>query len=190
MFVFATILLLFSEVAVHGTESGFMRFYNEYINFSGFELWKFLNLAIFVAIFVYIAKKPLGAAFKAKREVIRAELIRAEEARKAALAQLTAAEAKLAQLDTEKQNILSRAKAEAETDAKRITESTELEAERLRKQGEADLARIETLRRLELRRFSAEESIRIAEAKLRSQIDAGIDSRLVTANIQELGGLN
>ena len=190
MLAFVSFFLLFSEAVVHGTESGFARFYNEYINITGFELWKFLNLGLFVAIMVYLLKKPLGAAFKAKREVIRAELIKAEEEKRAAVAKLTAAEAKIAQLETEKQNILTRAKAEAEADAKRIADAAELEAERLRRQTEQDLARIETLKRLELRRYSAEESVRIAEAKLRSQIDAGIDARLVTANIQEIGGLN
>ncbi len=44
---------------------------------------------------IYLLKKPLTNAFKAKRETIRAELIKAEEERQAALAQLTATEAKL-----------------------------------------------------------------------------------------------
>lgn len=190
MFAFVSILFIFFEGAAHGPESGFTRFYNEYINISGFELWKFLNLGLFVAIMAYILKKPLGTAFKAERETIRAELIKAEEEKQAALARLTTAEGKVAQLETEKQNILARAKAEAEADAKRVAEAAEHEAIRLRQQAESDLARIETQKRLELRRFSAEESIRLAEAKLRSRIDAGIDARLVKANIREIGGLN
>jgi len=41
-----------------------------------------------------------------------------------------------------------------------------------------------------LRRFSAESSIRLAENKLRSQIGAADDARLIRAGIQEIGGLN
>lgn len=190
MFAFLTILLMFSEGVAHGSPSGFTRFYNDYINITGFELWKFLNLGLFVAIMVYVLKKPLGTAFKAKREAIRAELIKAEEEKQAALAKLTAAEAKLAQLETDKENILARAKAEAAADAHRVTEAAEHESARLRQQAESDLTRIEMQKRLELRRFSAEESIRLAESKLRSQIDAVIDARLVKANIHEIGGLN
>ena len=63
---------------------------------------------------VYLLKKPLSEAFKAKRETIRAELIKAEEQRQAALAQMTATEARLAQLDTESANVIERAKHEAE----------------------------------------------------------------------------
>jgi len=41
-----------------------------------------------------------------------------------------------------------------------------------------------------LRRFSAEEIIRLAEEKLRAQIDGDKDARLVKASISEIGGLN
>ena len=171
-------------------EGGFTRFYNEYLNIPGFEAWKFLNLAIFVALMVYLLKKPLSEAFTAKRDAIRAELIKAEEEKQAALASLTAAEARLAQLETEKANILEKAKAEAAAETKRISDDTAAEAKRLRLQAEAELARVQGQTRAELRRFSAEESIRLAEAKLRAAIDGTADARLVKGNIQEIGGLN
>lgn len=169
---------------------GFTKFYNEWFNIPGFEAWKFLNLAIFIALFVYLTKKPLTEAFKAKREQIRAELIKAEAEKQAALAKLTSAEAKLSQLETEKENVLQRAKDEAASEKKRISEHTKAEAERIRQQTEAELARIAKQSRAELRRFSAEESIRLAEEKLRAQIDGAVDARLVKAGIQEIGGLN
>lgn len=190
MFAFVGTLLFLLESSAHGGESGFTRFYNEYFNISGFELWKFLNLILFVAIMAYLLKKPLGDAFNSKRELIRAELIKAEEEKEAALAKLTSVEGKLAQLEIEKQNIIARAMAEADAEGKRIAEATEHESTRLRQQAEADLARIEMQKRVELRRFSAEESIRIAEEKLRKLIDPVIDARLVKVNIQEIGGLN
>src|SRR4051812_23316692 len=83
-------------------------FYNEYLNIPGFEAWKFINLAIFVAILVYLGKKSLSPVFIARREAIRTELIRAEEEKKEALSRLTAAEARLAQLESEKVVILER----------------------------------------------------------------------------------
>lgn len=173
-----------------GGESGFTHFYNQYLNIPGFEAWKFLNLAIFIALMIYVAKKPLTAAFKAKRDQIRAELIKAEEEKQAALAKLTSTEAKLAQLEAEKEEILKKAKDEAEYEAKRLADQTNIESERLRQQSESELSRLLGQSRAELRRFSAEESIRLAEEKLRSQIDGDMDARLVKASIQEIGGLN
>ncbi len=176
--------------AAKGPEGGFTHFYNEYLNIPGFEVWKFINLILFVGIFVYLVKKPLTEAFKAKRESIRAELIKAEEEKQAALAKLTLVEGKLAQLETEKADILTKAKNEAEFEEKRLAEQTAADADRLRQQTAAELARIGNQSRAELRRFSAEESIRLAEAKLRSQINGESDAVLVKANIAEIGGLN
>ena len=67
-----------------GGESGFTHFYNQYFNIPGFEAWKFLNLAIFIALMLHFVKKPLTEAFKAKREQIRSELIKAEKEKQAA----------------------------------------------------------------------------------------------------------
>lgn len=190
MFAFASnIILLFAE-ASHGGESGFMKFYNEWFNIPGFEAWKFLNLAIFVTLLVYVLRKPLGDAFKAKREEIRSELIKAEQEKQAALAQLTTIEGKLAQLDTEKENILQMAKDEAAFEKKRLAEQTKTEVERLRRQTEAELARLGGQSRMELRRLSAEKSIALAEEKLRSKIDAKVDAQLVRGSMSEIGGLN
>jgi F-type H+-transporting ATPase subunit b len=186
---FTTFILLFAETA-HKAEGGFTRFYNEYFNIPGFELWKFLNLGIFIAIMIYLLKKPLGQAFRVKRDAIRAELIRAEEEKQAALAKLTTAESKLAQLETEKETILANAKEEAAAEKKRLADQTKLDAERLSQQAEADLSRLVAQQRVELRRFSAEESIRLAELKLRAVIDDKKDAKLVKASIAEIGGLN
>lgn len=181
---------IFLLAGAAGAESGFTKFYNEYLNIPGFEAWKFLNLFLFVGIMVYLVRKPLSEAFKAKRESIRAELIKAEEEKQAALAKLTTVEGKLAQMETEKANILKKAKEEAEFEKKRLAEQTASDADRLRQQTEAELARISNQSKAELRRFSAEESIRLAEAKLRSQINGESDALLVKANIAEIGGLN
>ena len=179
-------LILLAE----GGESRFAHFYEEYFNIPGFEAWKFLNLAIFISLMVYLLKKPLSEAFKAKRDEIRSGLIKAAEEKKAALDKLTAAEAKLAQLGTEKENILMKAKDEAAAEKKRLGDQTKIEAARLIQQSEAELARVANQTRAELRRFSAEESIRLAEEKLRAQIDVSVDARLVKAGMQEIGGLN
>jgi len=190
MLAFATTFLLLLAETAKKTGGGFTETYDRYFNIPGFELWKFINLVIFVLIAVYFGKKKFGPKYIARRDAIRAELIRAEEAKQAALAKLTSAEGKLAQLETEKVNILARAKEEAAAEKKRLADHTKADVERLRAQAEADLARLAGQQRNELRRFSAEESIRKAEEKLRSAIDGKTDARLVKAGIAEIGGLN
>ena len=184
-------IFIFAE-AGHGASGngGFYSRLEPYLNYPGFEAWKFINLAIFIAIMVYLLRKPLSEAFKARREAIRAELIRAEEERQAALTQLTSTEAKLAALDNESSQILEKARLEADAEKARILTQTEEDVERLRRQSESEIGRLSQQTRAELRRFSAEESIRLAEEKIRQQINAQKDAQLVRANIQSIGGLN
>ena len=185
-FIYKLNLLL----AASGGESGFSHFYNQYFNIPGFELWKFINLGLFIAIITYLVRKPLSDAFKARREQIRSELIRAEQEKQAALEKLAETEARLARLELEKETIIQNAKTEAANEKTRLAEQAKAEIERLQGQRASDLDRLEKQTYVRLRRYSAEESIRLAEEKLRSRVDSAQDARLVKASIQEIGGLN
>ncbi len=190
-FIYNFLLFAAESSASHGGDSnGFAHFWNTYFNYPGFELWRFLNLGIFVAIMVYLLRKPLTNAFKAKRETIRAELIKAEEERQAALAQLTATEAKLSNLNAESAGIIERARQEAEAEKTRIAEQTEFETNKLREQAQQEIDRTSKLTQIKLRRFSAEESIRLAEEKIKKDINADKDANLIKAGVQAIGGLN
>lgn len=187
------ILFLAESGGEHG-ESGFMAWWyknaDPYLNYPGFELWRFINLAIFVAILVYLLKKPLTEAFKAKREEIRSELIKAEEERQAALAKLTSAESKLARLEMDKTEVIENAKLEAAAEKLRLAQEAELDERRMRQQAESEIERKAQQVRSSLRRFSAEESIRLAEEKIKQAMNANKDAELVKANIQAIGGMN
>ncbi len=187
------IILIFAETGGAKGASGwdnFVHFWDTYFNYPGFELWRFLNLAIFVGLMIYLLKKPLSEAFKTKRETIRAELIKAEEERQSALAQQNAVEAKFARLDAETETIRQRAAQEVDAEKTRISAQTEFEINKLREQASGEIESAGKRIKSELRRFSAEESIRLAEAKIKGEINHETDARLVKANIQSIGGLN
>jgi F-type H+-transporting ATPase subunit b len=167
---------------------GFSEVWNKYLNYPGFEAWKFINLAIFVGLMIYLLKKPLSESFKARREEIRAELIKAEEEKRAAMARLTETEAKLARLDDEKEKVLARAREEAKAEEKRIAEETESEVKKLREQAENEINRTAALARHELRKLSAEETIRLAEEMIKAKLGKTSDAQLVKTGIESLGG--
>lgn len=190
MLAFLSNLIFLFAGGGSGAKGGFAEFWETWFNYPGFELWKFVNLFVFVGILIYILKKPLSAAFKAKRESIRAELIKAEEAKKAALSKLTEIEAKLAGADSERTRILKEAKAEIEQEKARLIAQAEAETEKLQAQSTGEIVRIGQVARLQLRRFAVEESIRRAEEKLRTQVTADTDARLIKTGIQAIGGMN
>ena len=194
MFAFIySFIFLFAESGHAASGGGFTEWWHNnaepYLNYPGFEAWKFINLAIFVAVLVYLLKKPLSGAFKAKREQIRAELIRAEAERKAAKALLIETESKLARLEAEKENVLTKAGREAEFEKNRIAEQTESEIIKLREQAENEISRTAQLAKQKLRRQSAEETIRLAEEMIKQGMTPQADARLVRDNIQSIGGL-
>lgn len=197
-FIFSFILILAAGAsggsAAGGGGGGFTDWWranaDPYLNYPGFEAWRFINLAIFLAVLVYLLRKPLTAAFKTRREQIRAELIRAEQERKAAEARLIETEARLARLDAEKTNVLTKAQMEAEAERRRIIEQTEFETAKLREQTENEISRTAQQARRELRRLSAEETIRLAEEMIKQGMTPQADARIVRGGIQTIGGLN
>jgi len=194
MFAFIfSFILLFAENSSPNGESAwgrFLHFWHTYFNYPGFEAWKFFNLAVFIALLVYLLRKPLSEAFKTRREAIRAELIKAEEERQAALARLTETESKLARLDAEAANIREKAAREADAEKRHILEQTEADINKLREQARSEIERFGKQATFELRKYSAEESIRLAEEKIKQEINAEKDARLVKTGIQSIGGLN
>jgi len=190
IFINAVIFLSAAAETDAHARGGFTEFYDKHLNYPGFEAWKFINLAIFVAILIYLVKKPLSDAFKSKRDAIRADLIKAEEEKQSALKKLTSAEAKLAGLENEKSAVLKKAQEEAAAEKRRLAEQAELEVAKLHEQTSGEASRLQKLTVIQLRRFSAEESIRLAEEKLRAQIDTQKDVQLVKAGIASIGGLN
>ncbi|MGI8495958.1 MAG: hypothetical protein ACR2L1_11715 [Pyrinomonadaceae bacterium] len=189
-FIYSFILLLAEASHVETSGGGFEHFYNSYLNYPGFEAWKFINLAVFIAIIVYLLRRPLSDTFKAKRETIRAELIKAEEERQSALAQLTAAEAKLARLNLEAASVREKSAQEADAEKRRILEQTEADINKMRNQAQSEITRLSQQAKSELRKFSAEESIRLAEEKIKQEITPEKDAQIVRGSIQSIGGLN
>ena len=175
------VLLLFQEA------QGGNDFYNTYLNYPGFEAWKFLNLFIFVGAIVYLLKKPLGTAFKTKRETIRQELVRAKQERDAALSKLAEVETRFQNLQAETAAIQTQSQREAEAEAGRILEQTRHDVEKLRDNARREIEAAGAQAKRELKRFSANETVRIAEEMLRGKMDNAESSRLISNSIAELG---
>lgn len=157
-------------------------------NYPGFEIWRWFNLLLFVGLMVYILRRPVGEAMRARREGIRRELMRAQEERAAALAKLEEVEARLARLDDEVKAVREQAEREAAEERERISRSTEDEMRRLREQARQEIESAAKSARYELRRFSAEQSVRMAEEMIRREMRPEDDARLIGEYVEELGG--
>ena len=159
-------------------------------NYPGFELWKFVNLLVFVAAGIFLHQrfgKPLSEALRSRREAIKRELLKAQHERDQALAKLAEVEARLERLDSEVSTIRDRSKAEADAERARIERATEAEMAKLRQQAQKEIEVAAKAASQELRRFAAQQSLSLAEETIRREIRPEDDSRLIDLNLEELG---
>jgi F-type H+-transporting ATPase subunit b len=160
-------------------------------NYPGFELWKFLNLALFIAAGIILHRifgRPIGQALNARRESIKAELVRAREERDAALKQLEEVETRLAGMTSEIETIRQKAKAEAAAERERIHQSTELELQKLRETARREIESAGKVAMNDLRIFASKQSVHIAEDLIRRDLRPDDEDRLIRARVEGLGG--
>src|SRR5216110_377373 len=86
-----------------------------YLDYPGFEVWKFFNLAIFAGLMVWVLfrKANLSLAFRNRRESIKTELEKARKERDEALAKLKEVEERIAGLNDQITSIKENSKHEA-----------------------------------------------------------------------------
>jgi F-type H+-transporting ATPase subunit b len=157
-------------------------------NYPGFELWKFLNLAVFVAVMLFLLRRRTSDAFRNRRENIKRDLESARQERDAALAKLKEVEERLSRLDTEVAAIQKQSVQEATEERERITKSTEAEIAKLGDQARREIESAGKVAKHELRLFAAEQSVLMAEQMIRREMKPEDDARLISRNIEELGG--
>jgi F-type H+-transporting ATPase subunit b len=161
-----------------------------WVNYPGLELWKFVNLVIFMICAFYLHRRlgrPIREALRSRSEAIKRELARAREERDQALAKLAEVEVRFEGLDKEVALIEEKARIEAEAEKERINLATEQEIARIRDQAKREISSAGKAARHELRRFAAIESVRLAEKILQREISPADDARLTNLNVQELG---
>jgi F0F1-type ATP synthase membrane subunit b/b' len=172
--------LYLSVVAMEGVMS--------WLNYPGLELWKFINLAIFLCVGYFILRRPLAEALLARRESIKQELLKAQTERDEALARLAEAEALLAHLDDDIALLKEQSRAEAESERQRIRQLTDRELEKLKQQAQREIETAGKVARQELRHFLAERSVQIAKESVLRDMNADDDARLIGASLAELRG--
>jgi F-type H+-transporting ATPase subunit b len=150
---------------------------------------KLVNLLLFVGLMVYFLRRPIMGAFRGRQESIRTELRRAEEERAAAEARLAEVEGRNARLDAEVETIRANAQKEAAEERARVERATEAEIRKIRDRARREVESAGKAARAELRTFTAEQSVKLAEEMIRRDIRPEDDAHLAREYVEELGGV-
>jgi F0F1-type ATP synthase membrane subunit b/b' len=162
-----------------------------WLDYPGLELWKFVNLLIFIVCALYLHRrfgKPIHEALRSRGERIKRELEAARQERDQALAKLAEAEATFANLEVELARIKENASLEAQAEKRRIDIATDQEVAKIREHAKREIESAGKIARHELRRFAAAESVKLAEEILKREMRAEDDARLTQFNVQQMGG--
>ena len=159
-------------------------------NYPGLELWKFVNLAVFIFVALYLHRRfgsKVSEALRARGEGIKRELQRAREEKEQALAKLAEVEAKIQRMDAEASSIREQAKLEAEAERERIKVATESEMTKLKQQAQREIESAAKAAVQELREFAAQQSVGLAEVSIRRDLRTEDDRRIIGLNVEQLG---
>lgn len=157
-----------------------------WFNYPGLELWKFINLAIFLGLGIYILRRPISQALSTRRDAIRQELVQAREQKERALAKMAEADSLLGRLDTDVRTVQEQSRKEADSERQRVAASASREIEKLQQQAEREMDNAAKIARKSLRQFLAQRSIEFARQRVRGQISPEADKRLIEESIGEL----
>ena len=157
-----------------------------WFNYPGLEVWKFINLAIFLGLGIYILRRPISAALATRREAIKQELVEAHAQKERAIAKLADADSLLSRLDSDIRSVEDHARQEAEAERQRVAAATAREIEKLQQQAEREMDTAAKLARKSLREFLAQRSIEFARQRVRGEISPDADRRLIEDSIGEL----
>jgi F-type H+-transporting ATPase subunit b len=150
------------------------------------ELWKWANFLILVGVLGYMVRKHAGPFFAARSKQIRKEMIEAEHSRKEAEARAADVDRRLANLEAEVGALRREAEGEQQREQERVRRETAAEIAKVQHHAKQEIESAGKAARMELKRYSAELALELAEKKIRSRIDPALQDGLVRSFVSDL----
>jgi F0F1-type ATP synthase membrane subunit b/b' len=148
--------------------------------------WKWANFAILAVGLGYLIGKNVPPLFQKQSSEIQGALRDAAKAKEEAAAYAAGIEARLANLQSEIEKLRVTARADMTAEGERIGRETEHQLQRVREQAAQEIELLTRGATAELRRYSAELSLGLAEQRIRSQMNPDTQKRLTQGFLQDL----
>ncbi|MDP3717687.1 MAG: hypothetical protein Q8T13_07990 [Acidobacteriota bacterium] len=141
--------------------------------------WPVANFIIFVGVIYYFGNGPMKEYLATRSATIRKDLVEAAEIKAAATAQLAAVEQKLQALPGELAALRARGADEIVSEEKRIAAAADAERERLLEQTRREIDLQVRLAKRDILEHAADLSVQLATERLKKEITAADQARLV-----------
>jgi len=153
-------------------------------------VWKIVNFAILVVILVKFIGKPMREYFKKRTELIERSLKEAQQAKAMAEQALKEVEEKLRLKDEEIQRIITTAQSSGEAEKAELIKQGREMAEKIKAQTKENISMELQSAKEALRAEAAELALKLAEKKLKEQLDEQTQKRLIEDSLKRLEGGN
>jgi len=154
---------------------------------AGEVLWAWANFLLLAGGLGYVIQKNAGPYFAKRSMEIRKGMIEADEARAEAEARAGEVERRLASLQAEIEALRRDAQQEGEAEAQRVRRESAAEMSKIEQHFLEEIASAGKAARLDLRRYSAELALGLAEQKIAARMSAETQNRLVNRFVSHLG---
>jgi F-type H+-transporting ATPase subunit b len=156
----------------------------------GTYLWNLANqgatILLLVGGIIYFAGSGIKSSLKTRADELAAEIKAAQSAHEEAKQLLDEYEAKIAQLDEERSELLSKYRSQGEEERARLIEEGQHEAERIARDAERNLNNELTMMRRKIERELVERSLERAEELITKKINITDHNRLTQNYLSEL----
>ena len=138
-----------------------------------------VNVIIFFGILYFLLRKPTRDFFAARFARIRSLLERAAKEKAEAQARLQTIDERLAQLDLEAARIKETSRQESAAESERLKAQAQAEIEKIRDTARREIEAAKQTALVELRQFTAENTVTLAERIIRRELNPADDAALL-----------
>src|SRR5262245_59363019 len=139
---------------------------------------RFFNLAVLIGVLIWVGRKPLQSFYANRTATIQRQLREAQEARRQAEARLAEIEGRMRHLDDEVAALRAVAAEQAEQEYVRLLEAAQHDAEKIVERARREIDGLTRAAQVELRTQAAELAVRLAEERIRTEINDDDRKRL------------
>jgi F-type H+-transporting ATPase subunit b len=150
------------------------------------EMWKWANFLVLAAGIGYLIGKNAGPFFDARSMKIRKDMVEAGEVRNEAEARAAEMDRRLANLQNEIAALREEAQRETRAETERQAQQTASDIAKIQAHAEQEIAAAAKAARSELKRYTAELAVGLAEQKVRARMTPQTEDALVRNFAQDL----
>ena len=151
------------------------------------EMWKWANFGILAVALVVVLAKTLPKAFAERTASIQKDITEAQAIKKDAEARAAKVEAQVKSLGADIEKFRTESAKEMAHEGERIRLETAAQIQRIEGQMAMEIETAGKIARRELRAYSAELALKLAEDRVRAKLDGGTEAALVDGFVAELG---